>query len=663
MKKLLIANALPMLVVMQAHSNPIDRIIPKDREQLCDTAARWGVKADLRVLSVSLFDGLGLKGGYNYSVDPSYTNGLFTRFDRYYTNVNASTSESINEAAQSDFSVGLSAKHTFEVEFARQFGDACGAITAMPYAWDQLPLNSERVLKNLKEGDMVTMKAHLNLVVSGNFLRSLRWEAVKPLDLDIGGHYLVSGKFQIQVLRLADEKIRLKLIGIRSEEKGVHAGLRYGGVLTVIKVGYLDQGILKVMNLNPLQISFNDGNNDLFMVDYVLDLKDKDVAQAYNSSLRNAGKAQSLKILNPANSVENLREQLLMDLVPIENIFSADQQANRLARVQRAFKGSALSDYKRNNFDFGIRLLRLKAERNYSVNRITSVDRDEARSHYLLNSYLQKSENGFFFSWLKVQKDAQMNAVFTTNEIFEKPVPENLVMSVERKDNRFRPAELEEVKIQLARTIPQDVFRQIDFSQWQFRGRVANNVAVRYQVVMAPDAILEAPVLSQEEIKAKYISYLETVEYKDLIRRDSLARENYDYTAETFAGQTLGREVDQISRKLKIVFSPKEKATDRINALMDLRSNRVFRVTGTGFLTTLLPVEKRDRLMSFKLEMESTDGNRLKFQYGQATLTPIYSRLMYIQSILNNDGLDLRLEAETLSTQVLGQQKSSQKSQ
>ncbi|MFN7454798.1 MAG: hypothetical protein ACK5RO_09095 [Pseudobdellovibrionaceae bacterium] len=660
MKKLVITLTLPMMASLQAAASPVDRIIPRDREQLCNAAARWGIQADLKVLSASLFDGLGLKGGYAYGVDPSYTNGLYTRFDRYYTNVNASTSEGIKEAAQGDFSLGLSARHMFEVEFARQFSDACGAISAIPYAWDQLPLNSERALKNLKEGDVVTMKANLNIVVSGNFLKALNWGALNPMDLDIGAHYLVSGKFQIQVLRLTEGKVRLKVIGLRNEDKGVHAGLKFGGVLDIFKVSYVDKRITKLLSVNPLKLSFNDGTNDLFMVDYVLDLKDQEVARAYDSTLKNAGQAESLKIMNPVNSIEKLREQLLMDIVNIENIFVADNQANRIGRVQRTFKGSSLSGYRKNTVDLGIRLLRMKSERNYSVNKVTSVDRDENRSHYLLNSYLPKSENGFFFSWLEVQREAQMNAVFTTNESFEKPVPENLVMSVERKDKRFRPAELKEIKIQLSRTIPQDVYRQIDFNQWQFQGRLANNVAVRYQVVLSPEAILAAPALSADEIKARYENYLESIEVSDLIRRDTRAREDYDDTATTRAGMVFSRELKQISRKLEVAFNPQEKGVDRINALMDLRTNRVFRLTGTGFLTSLLSVDQREKLMSFKLEMESTDGNRLRFQYGQAALTPIYARLMYIQSILNNDGLDLRLEAETLSAQILSTQRRSQ---
>lgn len=622
-----------------------------------DLAARWGIQGDLRLLGTELFDGASLKTGYRYEVDPSYKFGLFTRLDRYYFNTTLDTNPEITEVPADDFGVGLEVKHLLEVDFARQFKTSDEALLAKPYFIQNIPLDSRKAIENLKAGDMVSMKARLNLVVGADFINTLVTSGqIAPINLVASAHYLIAGQFQIHVLRLEENKIRLKLVGIRQKEKEVGVDLKYAGTLDIFGVNYASRRITKLLDLNPVQLRFNDGVNNLFMVDYVLDLKDSDVQAAYDDVLRRATQFESAQILNPRKSVHDLRDKLVMDIASIEDLFTADRQARRESpRVERSFRGSVQMDYRGFDSKIGIRIIRLEENRQVSQNRILNVNQNDQTEHYLMDTYRTRSENSFFFSLLKARKERTLNALYTTDSQYHQPEVENIILSVERRDKRFRQSELEQLKRQIQRTISPQQFAEIDFSQFEKDEKI-NNVFARYQVVLSPEAIGSLPALKQGEIEQKYFDFLETVPWYDLVNMNSISmRTNTDYSAKTDVQKYLGARVKRLARQIEFLLNPKNDRNERIEKLMDLRNNSLFKFTGFGFLNSLLSASEREKFTRFTLEMESTDQLFVKYVSGNAELSDVYNKVTLIQSILNNDGLDVRLEAESISSQILNQ--------
>lgn len=646
------------LVLLAGMQLPIFTQLAQANSSVGDLAARWGIQADLRLLGTELFEGANLKTGYRYEVDPSYKFGLFTRLDRYYFNTTVDTNPEIKEVPADDFGVGLEVKHLLEVDFARQFKTPEDALKAKPYFIQNIPLDSRKAIENLKEGDMVSMKARLNIVVAADFINTLITSGqIAPINLVASAHYLIAGQFQIHVLRLPENKIRLKLVGIRQKEKGVGIDLKYAGTLEIFGVNYANRRITKLLDLNPVELRFNDGVNNLFMVDYVLDLKDKDVRDAYNDVLRRASQFESAHILNPHRSVDDLRDKLVMDIASIENLFAADRQARRQnPRVERSFRGSVQMDYRGFDAKLGIRVIRLEENRQVSQNRILNVNQNDQNEHYRMDTYRTRSENSFFFSLLKARRERSLNALYTTDSQYQNAEVENIILNVERRDKRFRPSELAQIKRQIQRTISPEQFAEIDFSSFEKDGKI-NNVFARYQVVLSPEAIGALPQLNRRQIEQKYFEFLESVPWQDLVQVNSISmRRDVDEAAQTDVQRYLGARVQRLARQIEFLLNSENDRNARIEKLMDLRNNSLFKFTGFGFLNSLLSASEREKFTRFTLELESTDQLFVKYVSGNAELSDIYNKVTLIQNILNNDGLDVRLEAETISSQILQQE-------
>lgn len=631
---------------------------------IVDKIGQWGLTADLRLLKKDLFDGIGIKAGYRYGVDPSFNDGLMTRYDRYYLKFDGSGTTSkdtadLAAAKEKDFGVGLGLLNRLEFQFARQFENTEDALKAKPYFYNNIPLTAEKALNGLKPGDVFSMRSNLGVVVSASFLQGLG----ANFALDVGAHYLVQGSFQIHALRLPDDKLRLKLVGLRNKEKGAHINVGYEGILKIFKVNRLDRKITSLLQLDPVKISFEKGKNNLFMVDYVVNLKEEASRVAYDQVLDRATDLREVaKTIGHNTSIRELKDALLTDIEPLDKLAREDVAAsNEGARVARSFKGSMDSKYRSGSLDLGIRLVNMLSSSEYSENKITSVNGDEEKEYYQLNSYEAKSENSFFFSWLQMKKQTRMNAVFKTDGNFENPQAEDLVISVVRKDKRFRGSEFKTNVIeQIARTLPEVVANKIDYSGWTAQeDEKRNNVAIRYQIVIHPEALDAAPELTQAQIFDRYIAYLEEIGDIAMLRV-AAKRQGYAALHDGLDGVSAYRfhmkeEVERIASKLAKALDKKQSGADRLNALMSLRKDRLFLKTGVRFVLELLPqdLQKLKTLIRVDLDVESSDGDSVEFAFGDRPESEIYKRLLTIQNLINDEGLDLRLEAETLKMTLL----------
>lgn len=652
---------LSLMMVKPVYSLALDsnRLLPTT-QQTSDKLAQWGLDGDLKLLNADLFSGFGLNGGYTYQVEPSYNEGLYTRYDKYYFKLDANEGQSkLSEAVDANFSVGLGLRNDYEVRFARQFNNSKDAISARPYFYKNLPLDAKRAIDGLKVGDYFSFKSKLGVVVSAGFLKGLGGNIM----VDAGAHYLVSGSFQVHVLRLPDNKVRVKLVGLRSREKGLSAGIGFDSILDVFKVSYLDRRVTAILDLNPLKISTNNGLNNLFMVDYVVDLKDEETRNAYNDVMdvvKNGRQVkEAMRLAFPTSNIEKLKNLLVMDIEPLDSIGRRDVQNNvQSVRVSRSFKGAMDSNYQNSSMHLGIKLIRLDESKSYSENRIVSYGQDEEKKYYRLNSFNANSENGFFFNFLQVSKDVKMNAVLRTDERFENPHVEDLVVAVERKDKRFTSSDLEDVKQSFERTLPKALYSMIDFSNWKNEGVKKNNVSARYQIVLHPEVLDAIPEMDQKTLYGKYLEYLRGMEIMDLIPRSHSAANNENYNGEDYIEVKLGYEVQKIARQLAKTLDRKLDGVSRLNALMELRKNKLFLRTGIRFILEQLPndLEKQKSLIRIDLAMDAKEGDRVNFEFGNQKESDIYKRLLSIQNLINNDGVDLRLESETLQLQLLSGQ-------
>jgi hypothetical protein len=613
----------------------------KADQTILDKLGLWGVSADLRLLGLDLFDDSYVRAGYRYNVEPSFSEGLFSRLDRYYFETNVKAVHEISEASDDEFGIGLSANNRVEVDFIRHYEDSSEALKAIPYFAKNLPLTTERALNNLNPSDLVLMKTRLALMVKGSFFHEMGYS---HLGVDVSAWYLIAGEFQVHVMRLNDGHVRLKFIGIRNKEKGFEAKLTFLNELKIFKVRRVDEKVTELLDLDPIVWRLTSSQNSLFLADYVLKLSEARTAEAYDHVLKRSMRFKNANLIDPRKSVEEVRDALVMDLSKLEDIANEDKDRTD-RRVTRTFKGSAHSKMKGSELKLGLSFLQSKTKKKNSENRIISIGENNLMSYYFLQSYETATDTKIGFSYLRLRKETDLNALYASDAGFRTRNLENLIFNTERFDKKFKNNELRAVKALLRQAIPKHIYRQIPFSRWNLdRESVLDNVGVRYQVTLLPTFFSQLPNLGHREIAQAYIRFLENTPL------DGLAIDRKGSSINLGTGSDLerhfGNEVNRVARKLKVVFDTRKSVLEKTNAIMSLRKNQLFRRTGTGFLSSFLDEEILANFLRFEISLESSETETVGFEYGNFLQSPVYRRILYIQAILNKDVFDIRLEAE-----------------
>ena len=186
-----------------------------------DEVAALDIKASIKLLDVDLADGINLSSKYKYEVETSYQDQFFTRIDKWDVNAGINVGDLINNFVELPFSFSVNRNTSFL--FVRQFKSKKEAIKAIPYTPKRLPLNADLVLKNLDAGDFVSMPANLNIAVEARATSTMVAPVI--ISANAGAYYIVSGEFTIQVFRIDETRVRLKMISTRGSSAGVSAGV------------------------------------------------------------------------------------------------------------------------------------------------------------------------------------------------------------------------------------------------------------------------------------------------------------------------------------------------------------------------------------------------------------------------------------------------------
>jgi len=602
---------------------------------------------NFQIFKAHFFGGdVGIKGGYQPGVEASYHEGLYTRWDRYYFDATLQHSQDLGKVAKIDFSLAPSVKHDLEVQFARQFLSKKNAYLATPYFVDHIPVTADDAIKKLNIGDFVTIKAELNLMVTANFLKNLGF--VGNFSITGSDYFMISGQFYILVLRLPKDKIRLKLIAVRQKENGGSINIGIINDLQIFRVSWLNGGLTQVLDLNPIKLSYNKGVTNLFMVDYILDLKHIEVARAYNKVLRKATAIENGILVNPLQDREKLKNHLIMDILPIDRLAEADVGvATDQKRVDRSFKGSIDDDYRSKQLRLGISLAQALMKDDYSESKISEMNLQGDETKYQMDSFQKRYEGGFLFEFFNVRKDMRMNGLYQVDSQTQKLKSDDWMVSLERRDADFSISKFQRIQRDLQRVIPLSLYNQIDFSSWKIGiDPTKQNVATRYQATLHAAAILSIPPLSREEIFHRYIEYLKQVPSADLYHRQ-IVPDRFSTDPDLYV-RYFGFDVDRIAKKLEKVFSSVTSDAEKQKTLMTLRQSNLFMESGMRFMMELLPQEKLPDLVHFHFEMESDFNTKVVFAFGNQKPSQLFEKVLYLQKLLGGDGIDLRLESENL---------------
>ncbi|MCK5072475.1 MAG: hypothetical protein KAQ98_03555, partial [Bacteriovoracaceae bacterium] len=254
--------------------------------------AELEVDFDIDLFDISVIDGIKTSLEYRYELEPSYASGYYTRVDKWRlkSDIDPGTLLSSTTGATP---INLNIRANTEVIFVRQFKKQTKAATAIPITLYHLPVNWKRVLK-LPVGTFVSIPTKLNLTVGAGLAATSG-----AVSGSIGGHFIVSGQFLIQIFRLKDKEVRIKLIAVKSRGVGINIGANFGPPIEVFKVDMLDNEIKGLVKTDFFKAGLTKTKGDMFIVDFKLNMEHPEAQEAFDHIMGSTLKFRTLKILNP----------------------------------------------------------------------------------------------------------------------------------------------------------------------------------------------------------------------------------------------------------------------------------------------------------------------------------------------------------------------------
>ncbi|MGZ3809773.1 MAG: hypothetical protein ACXVCE_16945, partial [Bacteriovorax sp.] len=496
MKKLLLLALTSFSLTISAVETPrlsdyLDRreIQKMVREQIADQ----DVNFDIGLGNIELIKGINLANDYNYDVEPSYADRAYTRIDKWDVNVGINVGDVLKDFVDVPFSFSVNRQNSFF--FVRQFQSALDAMKALPYGPNKLPLNAKLALKNLNPGDFVSMPASLSVAVASSF--STSFVAPVMISANAGIYYVISGEFIVQVFKLDETHVRLKLISKRGKEVGANHG---------VGVGFNLYGINILENdLAHLDISYNPGAQ--FIIDYIFDLKDPEAQKAYNQILSSPLKFKDIIVTEKLNDAKNLKDKLISSYEKADDIFEADKLLDpSKRRVNRIFKGFNDYNARTRHLKLSFVVANMTRDKVFTQNELTFIDKNEKPLAFYYPNFSKYFE-GHFGKWIIDFHDQSFQNNFGLLPQLDqggKVKNPDLGLTFERKDGNLTAFEQKEVLHFLISQIPAEFARDIDLSQWK------SNVTkygsrIFFQLILKAQGFEYLKNLSAEDLRKKLL--------------------------------------------------------------------------------------------------------------------------------------------------------------
>ncbi|MBO9666760.1 MAG: hypothetical protein J7501_08080 [Bdellovibrio sp.] len=585
-------------------------------------------------LGTDIIDGVNIGLKYKAQTEPSYVDGYYTRLDKYKISANINVGDLVDGG---NLPFGFSVEQGTDVYFARQFKKQWEAVKAIPYSLKQVPFSSQKAIQNLKAGDFVALQGKLNIVFSVGGDMDLN----PAVGLGGSTHVYMSGEFMIHLFRMPDNKMRVKLITMRSKGGGASASIDYLHKLKIIGLRVIDRHIERWVDLKPVSLNFGKSINDVFMLDYVFNLNNPQAALAFDNFMTKKLKFKDLKVIDPTASRPELQNDILTDMSEVEDMFAADHDLPvEQRRIDRVFKGSNTSLDAATKFKLSMSLVRLEAGTTSGQNKLQNYDRNNVEKQYLLDTYTKTAQSKIFYGIWGEKVSNGYNLIFNSNPQW---TPEDFVTVSRFYEARMRNVSRKDFGImqdRAAKILPASIYRQIDWKNWDFSHGDIVNGYFKHQVCVHPEAFNLIPRYNAEKIKDLFVDFVDSQDEKPPRMATNEPQELWgklgwvaDYLPQLKA----------ISQNFAILLQPMITDQARFNAFRNLGKYSLWRNYGVAFIISQIPAENVQDMITYELNFSGRKVDPISFRYGHFEKQELYNTLMYIQNLINDRSFDLRL--------------------
>lgn len=606
-------------------------------QSAAEQLAKLEPKADLDLLNLDIFSKGSVVAGYEYQVESAYTKGLYSRSDSWQISGDYKPERDISKGFDLKISGGVAALTM--AKFTRFFKDPCAAMKSTPYSPKRIPLKTTIALSpKFQTGDYFLFRSSIGFIASAELLQMMG----NVWGVTLGTSYLVQGFYQLHIVRLDETHIRLKVIAHRGDTFSGSVGVGYQSEFDIFAVNALNNGVERFVNTQPVRVQGDDKRSKVFMVDYVLDLTDPEVAQAFDGMLLKAKDIKEIGLIKAFKQLKNLESNILLNLSELEKLYQSDFRLSRIKRIHRNIKTTSNQNMIPLGVQFGNKLLGFKIDNRTSTSLMANRKENDSVQNYLLKSWENISEGRFLISIIRSVHEEFFRALFSTDEQYASLSPVAIVKHINLKKSAISYKDFLQIKARMNKLLPDDIYNQVPWSNWtQTKKTKFENFGMRFELAISPELIANLPQLKASEIEVLFKDYITK---KNLVPSDFIQTQETDFnTSETWFPYALRA----MAKTLEKALDQSKSSRERVSYISELRSNQIFEDTGLGFLISLRSNKIKEN-MHLDLDITSNEA-MIEFEFGDSKLTEVYKKILSIKAALDDDALDPLREAESLS--------------
>lgn len=634
----------PLALAAEARMDHVERDSTLT-EKVYEKLASLDVHFNGDIFDLDIIDGINLSTKYRYEVEDSYQAQFYSRIDKWDLNFTIKPMDIVSDTISSPLSFQVNRKTS--VLFVRQFPSKKEALTAIPYSFNKLPIKAQDALTKLNTGDLVIIPAQMNILLeaSTDFF-PFQSEGV---EANVNYQWILSGQFNIQIFKLNDNQVRLKVLTVSQRGHGPGAVLRPSFDLFGLEL--VDKHVKRIFNLNKDLLSYNIRKNvgSQIILDYVFDLRNSEAQAAYNQILGSSYKFKDFKVLQKLNEFQresNLNSNansMLVSFDLAEKIALEDStKVLSEKRIKRIFKG--LNQYKSKDEKIAVNVLLSKWSKDtiYSLNKITQVDEFENSTVFYNPSMIKYKKLSIGKGPLKTKEEISANhfGLIAQNP---KLIQETFDLGIryQRADKHLTKYEANQIEDVINGNIPREIIRQIPF---ETLSKEKKSSLVEVEFIIKAQGIRNLPVLSKASLERVMRDYYANALKAELINDKKSKWEvlkDLTLVSDIKRKMQINKVAEELSELLKIKNT---QPLAFIEGVVDLNNKAVFRDVGLGVLASLIPKEKLNESVYANVKIHLSKNNQINYVFGELENQTIHDQLKYIQSKINSTSYDLRLE-------------------
>lgn len=525
--------------------------------------------------SVELFRGIELSGKYNFVSDPSVAQN-YSGIDIW--EISAGVDSRIFNY---DLPVHVGASASKKITYIQQFKNRKDSLLRVPYdPITKIPRSAQDFFRRdsdnnlvFKTGDFIGYRIPLVFETSVSTAKTL---AGSLLPINVGYRYFISGEFDIQIFRMTENLIRLKIIAVNDKNHGW-----FGGVKIYAQDPVTSLIVERILDDQVFSGSTTNRTTDLYLGDYVLNLETTEARSLYDSIV-----AQKMKILN----IDLLREylsatQFLKDRKQFnQNLFADLSQFNAIAaedknlpaekrRVIKIINAENHTEADESSSTFNlIRLVKYKRNKNSSDAEIAVVgDSIDAKDHFFLHSIGKNSKFSLFDNWKK-EKRSQLNLLFKADGQGNKTDVVAIHFAKSREHYGLRQSKYLEFYETTGQHMPQEIKNKVPFPH--VGGKIRDkyhNAYLNYELYVTNKIFALNQNLPQEVVEQRVTQLLSTIS--------------------SLNGKVDEDEKNEVVKKLTDIFSSSVNLNHKFRLFDELMKNDLFADFGLTIMINVINPE------------------------------------------------------------------------